>query len=349
MASQVKNPSYSILKRLLSLSGVNRKRLYIQMFVGEMGKGLKEGRYIDHVELIQEIHPKLDGLLERCKDECGEYLNVTINSELLWDIGQAMKQMEEAEKEPRKPGQTSFELQCLNGLECIQDDAHLEPEEGLNGPGLTPYDVITNLILEKLESGDLIWRKSWLDQEPAMNFVSGKMYKGINAITLNFLALKESPYWLTFNQVEAKGGKVRKGAIPWPIVYYRMIYKDSETQKELTSEQVAGMDKSQYITIPIIRYYNLFSAVDVEGIDFPDVPKRVVDPLPAASAIVDGMPNAPKIKNGGNSASYSSVQDLVRMPYQKYFDSDQEYYGTLFHELVHSTGHKKRLSRKLGP
>jgi antirestriction protein ArdC len=33
------------------------------------------------------------------------------------------------------------------------------------------------------------------------------------------------------------------------------------------------------------------------------------------------------------------------MPEQKQFDSDEAYYTTLFHELVHSTGSEKRLKR----
>lgn len=33
------------------------------------------------------------------------------------------------------------------------------------------------------------------------------------------------------------------------------------------------------------------------------------------------------------------------MPEKELFFSDEEYYSTLFHELVHSTGHNKRLNR----
>ena len=38
--------------------------------------------------------------------------------------------------------------------------------------------------------------------------------------------------------------------------------------------------------------------------------------------------------------------DLVNVPKMTLFDKAEEYYSTLFHELVHSTGHKSRLNRK---
>jgi antirestriction protein ArdC len=51
------------------------------------------------------------------------------------------------------------------------------------------------------------------------------------------------------------------------------------------------------------------------------------------------------IKHGGDSASYSKVLDSVQMPERTCFDSMEEYYSTLFHELAHSTGHPARLNR----
>ena len=38
--------------------------------------------------------------------------------------------------------------------------------------------------------------------------------------------------------------------------------------------------------------------------------------------------------------------DLVNMPLLNTFTNSEEYYSTLFHELTHSTGHKKRLNRQ---
>ncbi|MEI6358547.1 MAG: zincin-like metallopeptidase domain-containing protein [Verrucomicrobiota bacterium] len=57
------------------------------------------------------------------------------------------------------------------------------------------------------------------------------------------------------------------------------------------------------------------------------------------------MPQRPVIKHGMNMASYSPGSDMVNMPDRTRFQSEDHYYATLFHELVHSTGHEKRLKR----
>src|SRR5258706_5305718 len=57
------------------------------------------------------------------------------------------------------------------------------------------------------------------------------------------------------------------------------------------------------------------------------------------------MPQAPIIKHKENEAFYHAEQDFINMPKMKSFKAKELYYSTLFHELVHSTGHEKRLNR----
>ena len=81
-----------------------------------------------------------------------------------------------------------------------------------------------------------------------------------------------------------------------------------------------------------------------------DIYKMVPDNAPenqAAQSIVENYPNAPEIKHGGNRAYYSPPADYVQMPNASNFDSANDYYRTLFHELIHSTGHPSRLNREL--
>ena len=58
------------------------------------------------------------------------------------------------------------------------------------------------------------------------------------------------------------------------------------------------------------------------------------------------MPQPPAIKYGMTQAYYSPRQDMVGMPEPKRFKTEDGYHATLFHELVHSTGHEKRLKRQ---
>ena len=62
-------------------------------------------------------------------------------------------------------------------------------------------------------------------------------------------------------------------------------------------------------------------------------------------AIVREMPARPPIV-GSDHAWYSPSSDQVGIPARDKFASSEEYYSTLFHELVHSTGHRSRLHRE---
>ncbi len=58
------------------------------------------------------------------------------------------------------------------------------------------------------------------------------------------------------------------------------------------------------------------------------------------------MPCPPTIIHGFTKACYSFTKDQIRMPPKASFKSEESYYATLFHEMVHATGHSSRLARK---
>ena len=69
------------------------------------------------------------------------------------------------------------------------------------------------------------------------------------------------------------------------------------------------------------------------------------DPIPQCEQVAKAMPNAPAITHQSQRACYSPLLDIVNMPQPESFDAPTAYYGTLFHELTHSTGHESRLNR----
>ena len=46
-----------------------------------------------------------------------------------------------------------------------------------------------------------------------------------------------------------------------------------------------------------------------------------------------------------DGAFYSPISDKISTPLRSQFNSEEDFYSTLFHELVHSTGHASRLDR----
>ena len=74
---------------------------------------------------------------------------------------------------------------------------------------LSVYDVITDQIIKKLESGCIPWRKAYAGGFP-QNGISKKEYRGINSIML-LCESHANPNWFTFKQVSELGGFVKKG------------------------------------------------------------------------------------------------------------------------------------------
>lgn len=95
-----------------------------------------------------------------------------------------------------------------------------------------------------------------------------------------------------------------------------------------------------------LKTYTVFNIAQCENIPEKYLPKnRETTVLPNCELIVKAMPNCPKIQHKEAKAYYEVVEDLVNMPKKKSFKTDAGYYSTLFHELVHSTGHDSRLAR----
>ena len=67
------------------------------------------------------------------------------------------------------------------------------------------------------------------------------------------------------------------------------------------------------------------------------------DPIEAAERIIADMPNRPEIQYSGSKAFYSSITDRITLPPRELFESVEEFYATLDHELIHACGSPKRL------
>lgn len=201
----------------------------------------------------------------------------------------------------------------------------------------TVYEIITDRIVEMLKAGTVPWKKTWSQGTGSFpkNLVSKKEYRGINIFLLSSTGFT-SPWWLSYKQATELGGQVKKGEKGFPAIFWKINkFEDKESGDEKT--------------VPMIRYYTVFNSQQVEGIKVPEV-KIEIRPenqkLEEAEKIVLAYNNAPRIENGMDAAFYRPSTDMVGMPDLNRFGNPQEYYQTLFHELVHSTGHETRLKRK---
>lgn len=128
------------------------------------------------------------------------------------------------------------------------------------------YQLVTSIIIEKLEQGVIPWKKRWSSQGPAANYLTKKPYRGINALLLNSLEMM-NPYYLTFRQAQQLGGKIRKGSQSLPVVYWQWYYLHTETGRKLTEEETKKFPSSEVERKAFLRYYRVFNIQDTEGID----------------------------------------------------------------------------------
>jgi len=202
------------------------------------------------------------------------------------------------------------------------------------------YEVITGRIIKQLESGTAPWHKPWKVRGKSglpRNLVSGREYRGINVWTL-LSSGYASPCWLTFRQARQLDGHVRQGEAGSPIVYWKFGRREVEDGEEI-------MEKRSVLCL----YYTVFNIEQCEGLRIqpaePTENQPEVQPIAVCEQVVADWRGKPVIKHGGDCASYSKVFDCVHMPERTCFDSGEEYYSTLFHELAHATGHPSRLNR----
>jgi len=204
------------------------------------------------------------------------------------------------------------------------------------------YQIVTDRIVKLLESGTAPWKKAWKASNLPMNLTTKIPYKGVNTWLLLSCGMP-SPYWLTWKQVMALGGTVKKDeAKNFQVVVF---WKQLKYDKKMSDNEIEER------TFPMLRYYRVYNLSQVELPKdkleklVPKVEVREVNEIEECENIVKNYKDCPEVNFGGDRAYYACLFDKIQMPLREDFDSDEEYYSTLFHEMAHSTGAEKRLNR----
>lgn len=189
------------------------------------------------------------------------------------------------------------------------------------------YEMVTNRIIELLEKGVVPWRRPWKNGG-AVSWKTQRPYRGINIFLL------EPGEYATIKQINEAGGKVKKGERGHIVVFWTWLEKEEK-------------DKGELEKIPFLRYYRVFEInKQCEGLSSKRNDQIFEhDPIEEAERICAGYVNAPDMRHGSGRAFYRPADDVVSVPPLSDYAKAEEYYSTLFHELVHSTGHSSRLKR----
>lgn len=207
--------------------------------------------------------------------------------------------------------------------------------------------ALVQLMIDEMAKGTGEWVKSWsAPQGRPCNFLTKKAYRGLNFLYLSLVADKKgylAPFWLTFNQVKELGGKVKKGERSTEIFFYQIVEK-SESESEVKEEDSLDDEESKK-RFPVLRRYNLFNIEQTEGIEY-EIPGVSINSNERYEKAEDFIQRTQAvIRHGGGRAFYHMVEDFIQMPPLQLFSDSDNYYATLFHELIHWSAHPSRLHR----
>ena len=200
------------------------------------------------------------------------------------------------------------------------------------------YQIVTDQVIEALEEGIIPWKKTWNSIGGShMNLASKTGYRGMNPFLLEMVRRKNGythTKWGTFKQISAKGGKVNKGEKGTLVIFWKIIKK----------EDVVDGEKQKSV-FPILRYYKVWN---IEQTDLPlpelkEVELTLNEKIKNCEKIIEDYEDMPEVLYG--DPAYSPSLDKLYMPKIGEFESSEEYYAAIFHEMVHSTKHKTRLNR----
>jgi len=201
------------------------------------------------------------------------------------------------------------------------------------------YEIVVDQIIKTIENNpSLQWKNPWSNGFPR-NFVSKKPYRGFNFLVLTYIALLREykhPYWLTFKQTKDLGGAVKKGEKGTHIVFWKWL--------EIENEE-GEIEKK----IPFLRYYTVFniSQTTLKPPSTFQFTQKELNRIAIrnASRIVKNAKSKPQIKSSAKTY-YDGASDVVHITPVFYTETEIEWWASLFHEMIHSTGTHKRLNRK---
>tara|TARA_B110000503_G_scaffold16215_1_gene23058 strand:- start:619 stop:4041 length:3423 start_codon:yes stop_codon:yes gene_type:complete len=233
-------------------------------------------------------------------------------------------------------------------------------------------DKVLNGLRDALSDGfkNRPWRKPYKDgfeftggSSLPRNPFSKHIYSGTNSFVLRMIGNMRGytdPRWMTYNQALEMKAQVRKGAKGVTLMAPRGFPKKDDNGKPILNSKGQPVQGIYFTT------FTVFNVADIDGLDLPDDTATTTDmtPLEAQNFILDRYKKSMEAKglatpkvvysyvgeygdhfSSSRSPNWSPGSDVVTLPQESQFTTPEEWFETLMHELVHSTGMQARLDR----
>jgi putative DNA primase/helicase len=214
------------------------------------------------------------------------------------------------------------------------------------------HEMVAEQLIEQLRAGTAPWQRPWVAGEPRsavpLNPVTGKRYKGINAIFLMSQGRSDAR-WMTYKQAASVDAQVRKGERGTPIQYWKFSEEHNKLDEQgrpVLDAQGEPVKVTVMLERPRVFFATVFNAEQIDGLPVQAVVQPTWDPLERSEALLKA--SGAVIRHGeSNRAYYRSSTDSIHLPDPGQFPSADRYYATALHELGHWSGHESRLGRDL--
>ena len=240
-------------------------------------------------------------------------------------------------------------------------------------------DLFAEMMIEKIESISKDWRKPWFT-EGALQWprnLSGREYNGMNALMLMLHCEKEGykiPRFCTFDCVQRmnKPGKdgqelprvsVLRGEKSFPVMLTTFTCIHKETKEKIKYDdykRLSDDEKQEYNVYPKMQVFRVFN---VQQTNLQEARPELWEKLekengrpevkageqfdfePVDRMISENLWICPIRPMHQDSAYYSITKNEIVVPEKGQFKDGEAFYGTLFHEMTHSTGAEGVLDR----
>lgn len=158
---------------------------------------------------------------------------------------------------------------------------------------------------------------------------------------------------------------VKKGEKSFPVFLTTFTVVDKETKEKIKYDDLRKLSEEEQKRYSVYPKLNVFNVFNVDQTNMkearPELYARIVADnelkrpasideakmsFPALDAMIEhGLWVCPIFPRHQDKAYYSITKDEIVVPEKGQFISGESFYGTLLHEMTHSTGAKERLDR----
>lgn len=230
-------------------------------------------------------------------------------------------------------------------------------------------EQLCELLIEKMQTIDGDLESPWLNERLTHPLnVNGRFYSGVNKLILSWVAEKNGwhfPVFTTFKMAKDNDIQILKGSHGCPVVFFKSAYVD-EKGRFLSAKEVRDMTEEERSECSIgsirVSYTNVFNVEQTNMRDArPDLWEDLSEQykmklreikdngLKEVDALVSNQGWVCPIYTDQRARGfYTHESNEIHVTPREACVSDERYYGVLFHEMAHSTGHHTLLGRHFG-